>query len=134
MVKVSGCLDTVITLGVKVAVELSLLPVAVAVAVAIAAVGGRGNLGGMRRLTGVSCNTAVFLIVCCNKAFTSIAGQATSETLRHKCESNGEELRLRRICLLQGLVLLLLLLLLQCGCCSRSSLAVDVAAEKYSAD
>lgn len=126
------------TLGVKVAVELSLLPVAVAVAVAIAAVGGRGNLGGMQRLTGVvSCNTAVFLIVCCNKALTSMAGQATSETLRHKCESNGEELRLRRICLLQGLLLLLLLLLLQCGCCcsrSRSSLAVDVAAEKYSAD
>lgn len=102
-----GCLATVITLGVSVAVELSLLPVG------HCSMGVGGTTSGPRRFfTGVSCSTADLRMVCCSSAFTSIAGHATSETLRHKCVSSGDELSLRRICLLQLLLRWHLLLLL----------------------
>jgi len=78
-----GYLATVTTLAVNVAVEESLLP---DVPRPFSAV--------IFLRTGVSCSTADFLMVCCSRAFTSIAGQATSETLRHKELSTGEELRL----------------------------------------
>lgn len=120
-----GCLVTVITLGVSVAVELSLLPVG------HCSIGVGATTSGPRRFfTGVSCSTADLRMVCCSSAFTSIAGQATSETLRHKCVSSGDELSLRRICLLQLLLrwhLLLLLLLLPPLLLRASSLSGAIA-------
>lgn len=84
-----GNLATVTTLGVKVAVEESLLPAGFVPVLAV-----------FLRRTGVSWRTADFLIVCWSRAFTSMAGQATSETLRHKELSTGDELRL---CFVWGL-------------------------------
>lgn len=131
--------------GVNVAVELSLLPEA-ATATATAGRGSCGDVSGVRRFTGVSCSTADLRMVCCSSALTSMAGQATSETLRHKFVSSGDELRLSLICLLQCLLLLFLLLalplplLLQCGVSTLPTAAAGCApptaedSEKYSAD
>lgn len=89
-----GNLAIVVRDGVSVRVELSSLPHNVT------AVAGLGGVNvGVGVTESVSWRMADLRMVCCNNELTSIAGHATSETLRHKTVSKLPSL-LCRWCLL----------------------------------
>lgn len=86
-----GNLAIVVKDGVSVRVELSSLPHNVAAVAAVAA----GCLDDGAAVENVSWRIADLRMVCCNSEFTSIAGHATSDTLRHNTESKFPSLLCR---------------------------------------